>query len=130
MTPRLAELLEAPATVTRPEVVKLMWAYIRSKNLQNPKDKREILLDDPGLMEVFKVKKFTMFTMNRHLSKHLWAEEEVQEEKEVETKPKAKKKAAPKKASAGKGNGKKDAASASKKVRVYVSAPHTLTLNI
>ena len=89
----------------------MLWVYIRAKGLQNPKDKRQILLDEPGLRDVFKVKSFTMFTMNRHLSKHLW-----EEETEVVVEAKPKKKAAPKKkkAAAGKGDDKK-AASASKK---------------
>lgn len=49
------------------QLVKKMWEYIRSQNLQNPADRREILLDD-ALKAVFKVNKFTAFSMNRYLN--------------------------------------------------------------
>jgi upstream activation factor subunit UAF30 len=55
---------------SRPELVKLLWAYIRTHALQNPQDKREILLDGP-LQSAFGVKSFTMFSMNKFLSDHL-----------------------------------------------------------
>jgi upstream activation factor subunit UAF30 len=44
-----------------------MWEYIREHNLQNPKDKRQILLDE-DLRKIFKVKSFTAFSMNKYLS--------------------------------------------------------------
>jgi upstream activation factor subunit UAF30 len=34
------------AQLTRPHVVKALWAYIKEHSLQNPDDKREILCDD------------------------------------------------------------------------------------
>lgn len=49
------------------QLVKKMWEYIRSKDLQNPADRREIVLDD-ALKAVFKVNKFTAFSMNRYLN--------------------------------------------------------------
>jgi len=55
----------------RGEVVSKMWEYIKSKNLQNPENKREILSDDT-LRPIFHGEdKVTMFDMNKHLSKHL-----------------------------------------------------------
>ena len=75
MTPALSAALSAPPEgCSRPEVVKLMWVYIKARGLQDPKDKRKIVLDD-ALRGVFKVKSFNMFTMNRFLSRHLWEEE-------------------------------------------------------
>jgi upstream activation factor subunit UAF30 len=62
-------------TMARTEIVKKMWEYFKAKELQNPKDKREILLDEP-LRAIFKVKKFTMFSMNKHITKHAWTPEE------------------------------------------------------
>jgi chromatin remodeling complex protein RSC6 len=59
---------EAP--LPRGEVVSKVWEYIRSKNLQNPENKREILADDT-LRKVFGKDKVTMFEMNKHLSAHL-----------------------------------------------------------
>jgi chromatin remodeling complex protein RSC6 len=35
--------------------------------LQNPKDKRQILLDEK-LVAIFKIKKFTMFSMHKYLT--------------------------------------------------------------
>jgi len=55
----------------RGEVVSKIWEYIRSHNLQNPEDRREILADDK-LRKVFGNKdKVTMFEMNKHLAQHL-----------------------------------------------------------
>ena len=54
----------------RSQVVSKMWDYIRSNNLQNPQNKREILADDK-LKKVFGVDRCSMFDMNKHLSRHL-----------------------------------------------------------
>ena len=51
-------------TMSRTEIVKQMWVYFKEKDLQNPKDRRQILLDEPR-QAIFKVKKFTMFSMNK-----------------------------------------------------------------
>jgi upstream activation factor subunit UAF30 len=49
------------------QVVQKMWEYIRGHDLQNPADKREVKLDKP-LQDIFKVKTFTIFSMNKHIS--------------------------------------------------------------
>ena len=54
----------------RGEVVSKVWDYIRSNNLQNPENRREILAD-AKLEAVFGEKRVTMFEMNRHLARHL-----------------------------------------------------------
>ena len=54
----------------RGQVVSKMWQYIRSHNLQNPENRREILADDK-LRKVFGKDKVTMFEMNKHLAGHL-----------------------------------------------------------
>jgi upstream activation factor subunit UAF30 len=54
----------------RPEVVSKVWEYIKKHDLQNPKNKREILADDK-LQAVFGKKSVTMFEMNKHLAQHL-----------------------------------------------------------
>jgi upstream activation factor subunit UAF30 len=79
LSEELAAFLNAD-TMARTEIVKQMWVYFKEKELQNPKDKREILLDEP-LQKIFKVKKFTMFSMNKHITKHAWVPE-VQDEYE------------------------------------------------
>jgi upstream activation factor subunit UAF30 len=56
--------------VARTEAVKLMWDYIKSNNLQNPANKRNILAD-AKLMKVFGKDEVTMFELTGILGKHL-----------------------------------------------------------
>jgi upstream activation factor subunit UAF30 len=53
------------------QVVKKMWAYIREKDLQDPKDRRKIVCDEL-LHSLFRVKTINMFQMNKALTKHIW----------------------------------------------------------
>ena len=59
-----------PGPLPRGEVVSKVWDYIKSHNLQNPENRREILADDK-LKSVFGKDKVTMFEMNKHLARHL-----------------------------------------------------------
>jgi chromatin remodeling complex protein RSC6 len=54
----------------RSEVISKVWDYIKSKKLQNPENKREILAD-ADLQKVFGRDKCTMFEMNKYISQHL-----------------------------------------------------------
>lgn len=55
----------------RSEVVKGLWAYIKKNDLQNPKNKRNILADDK-LVKVFGGKKeVNMFEMTKLVSAHM-----------------------------------------------------------
>ncbi len=55
----------------RSEVVKKLWVYIKSKNLQDPKAKRNIMADE-NLKKVFGGKAVVdMFEMTKLVSKHL-----------------------------------------------------------
>jgi upstream activation factor subunit UAF30 len=54
----------------RAQVVSRVWDYIKQHNLQNPKNRREILADDK-LKPIFGRDKVTMFEMNRYLAQHL-----------------------------------------------------------
>jgi len=56
--------------VSRGEVTSKVWDYIKSHNLQNPENRREILADDK-LRKVFGKDKVTMFEITKHLSQHL-----------------------------------------------------------
>lgn len=67
----LASFLRKGKLMARTEIVKELWAYIRENNLQNPNDKREILLDD-AMREVFGCDSFTMFSMNKYVSAHVY----------------------------------------------------------
>lgn len=52
--------------LSRPQVVKQLWVYIKGNELQNPGNRREILCD-AGLRAVFGVDKIDMFKMNKVL---------------------------------------------------------------
>ncbi|KAI9608352.1 hypothetical protein KEM48_003287 [Puccinia striiformis f. sp. tritici PST-130] len=52
---------------SRPQVVKKIWEYIKSNELQNPKDRRQILCDEP-LKKIFNQNSVNMFTMNKLLA--------------------------------------------------------------
>lgn len=65
----LGELL-GMKEASRSEVVSELWKYIKSHNLQNPTDRRHIVLDSP-MTQVFGVPELTMFTINKALTAHL-----------------------------------------------------------
>ena len=68
-SPALADVIgSSPAA--RTEVVKKLWVYIKKHNLQNPKNKRNILADDK-LSKVFGKKEVTMFELASLIGKHL-----------------------------------------------------------
>jgi chromatin remodeling complex protein RSC6 len=50
--------------MSRPQIVKHLWEYIRANNLQNPAKKSDIINDDL-FKEIFGVEKMTMFSMNK-----------------------------------------------------------------
>jgi chromatin remodeling complex protein RSC6 len=55
----------------RSEVVKALWVYIKKNNLQDPKNKRNIIAD-ANLLKVFGGKKVVnMFEMTKLVSVHL-----------------------------------------------------------
>ena len=71
---KLSEELEAvvgKGPMPRSDVVKKLWAYIKKNNLQNPKNKRNIVAD-AKLKLVFGGKgEVNMFEMTKLVSKHL-----------------------------------------------------------
>ncbi|KAI8628071.1 DEK C terminal domain-containing protein [Xylariaceae sp. FL1651] len=70
----LAELC-GESQLSRPQVVKKLWAHIKDKQLQDPSDKRQILCDD-RMQAVFKLAKVDMFQMNKLVGNHLYPVEE------------------------------------------------------
>jgi len=56
--------------LSRPQVVKRLWEYIKGNDLQNPSNRREIVCDD-SLRAVFGQDKIDMFKMNKVLGDHL-----------------------------------------------------------
>ncbi|KAF2752824.1 SWIB-domain-containing protein [Pseudovirgaria hyperparasitica] len=70
----LSELL-GETQLSRPQVVKQIWAYVRERELQDPSDKRQIRCDN-RMHAVFKTERVQMCTMNKILSRHLYAVDE------------------------------------------------------
>ncbi|OVA10503.1 SWIB/MDM2 domain [Macleaya cordata] len=70
LSPQLQKFVGVPE-LARTEVVKQLWAYIREKDLQDPKNRRNILCDE-ALRDLFRVDTINMFQMNKALSKHIW----------------------------------------------------------
>ncbi len=70
ISPELAAVIGGESR-PRTEVTSAIWTYIKKHNLQDPKNKRNILADDK-LKAVFGGKKtVTMFEMTALVSKHL-----------------------------------------------------------
>jgi upstream activation factor subunit UAF30 len=69
-SPQLAEVLGSPAPISRPQVAKKVWAYIKKHKLQDPNKRREIVADDK-LKQVFGKARLDMFQMTKAISKHL-----------------------------------------------------------
>ena len=65
------EAVVGKGPLPRSEVVKKLWVYIKKHNLQNPKNKRNIVAD-ASLKAVFGGKaEVSMFEMTKLVSKHL-----------------------------------------------------------
>lgn len=70
----LSELV-GETQLSRPQVVKKLWEHIKANELQDPKDKRQIICDDK-MLAVFKQSKVDMFRMNKDIGSHLYPVEE------------------------------------------------------
>ena len=74
VTPELATFLKLPktGTISSSEVNKLLSAYVREKNLKNPDNKSQILLD-PKLKKLLQPEKDAVIThlnIQKYISKH------------------------------------------------------------
>ena len=56
--------------MSRPQVVKHLWDYIKARDLQNPLDRREIICDEK-LKSIFGLDKIGMFKMNKALGEYV-----------------------------------------------------------
>ncbi|WWD20778.1 hypothetical protein CI109_105255 [Kwoniella shandongensis] len=72
--------------LSRPQVVKHIWDYVKERSLQDQTDKRYILCDDK-LFKVFHTERLHMFTMNKILVDHVRNPEDVIFKEEREEKP-------------------------------------------
>lgn len=57
-------------TISRPDMTKKIWAYIKKNKLQDPEHKR-VIVPDALLSKVLGKKPIDMFKMTAALSKHL-----------------------------------------------------------
>ncbi|KAF8660336.1 hypothetical protein HU200_057915 [Digitaria exilis] len=69
ISPELQTIVGETA-MSRTQIVKQLWAYIRQNNLQDPDDKRKIICNDE-LRVVFGTDTTDMFKMNKLLAKHI-----------------------------------------------------------
>ncbi|TVU16473.1 hypothetical protein EJB05_40041, partial [Eragrostis curvula] len=69
ISPELQTIIGETA-MSRTQIVKQLWAYIRQNNLQDPDDKRKIICNDE-LRVVFGTDTTDMFKMNKLLAKHI-----------------------------------------------------------
>ena len=79
LSPALSAFLPSqPSHMSWGDVVKALWAYFRAHNLQDERNKKRILLDEP-LQSVFGKDRKTMdaFKMNTLLTKHMKKEDEL-----------------------------------------------------
>ncbi|OAQ23777.1 hypothetical protein K457DRAFT_142480 [Linnemannia elongata AG-77] len=60
----------------RHQVVKFLWVYIKENNLQDEKDKRNIVCDDK-LKALFGLDQINCFSMNKYIGAHLIKPEDV-----------------------------------------------------
>jgi len=68
LSPELATVVGAPA-LSRPEVIRRLWAHFRDRGLLNPDDKREVLFD-AKLQEMFGTASTKMFEIHSLLTPH------------------------------------------------------------
>jgi chromatin remodeling complex protein RSC6 len=83
-SPQLAEVLGSATPISRPQVAKKVWAYIKKHELQDPKKRREIVADKK-LKPVFGKARLDMFRMTNAISKHLSKEGSVRSEYSAKT---------------------------------------------
>ncbi len=67
----LAAVVGSSDQLPRGEAVKRVWDYIKTNNLQDAKDKRQINTDAKLAAVMGGEKQISMFQMNKHLAQHL-----------------------------------------------------------
>ena len=75
LSPALSELFDGETSLSRPQTTKRIWEYIKSRDLQDPTDKRHILCDEK-MRAVFKTDRVHMFTMTKLLNQQMYNPEE------------------------------------------------------
>jgi chromatin remodeling complex protein RSC6 len=76
LSPSLSTFMNNAHEMSRVDVVKSLWNYIKENKLQDPNDKRFILCDD-RLKTLFNQQRISGFKMNKYLSLHLYDKDEI-----------------------------------------------------
>ncbi|KAG1155749.1 hypothetical protein G6F37_008259 [Rhizopus arrhizus] len=74
----LSVIMGGDKELSRPEIVKRLWTYIKTNQLQDPADRRFILCDN-NLRSIFQKDRVNSFGMNRDLTAHLTKKVEKKE---------------------------------------------------
>jgi len=56
--------------ISRPQVVKRLWAYLKEKNLQDPENK-QFFTPDSTMAPIFGTERIKCFSMSKYLKEHL-----------------------------------------------------------
>ncbi|KAL9934828.1 hypothetical protein V8E36_006603 [Tilletia maclaganii] len=75
LSAQMAEICGS-AELSRPQIVKQLWAYIKGNDLQNPSNKRQILCD-PKLQNLFGKPMVDSFEMAKLIGKHIKKKEDL-----------------------------------------------------
>ncbi|KAJ4504482.1 hypothetical protein HRR83_008438 [Exophiala dermatitidis] len=75
LSPALSAFFDGETKMSRPEITKRMWAYIKANDLQDPSDKRYIVCDSK-MREIFRQDKVHMFTMTKLISQQMYNPED------------------------------------------------------
>jgi len=67
----LRKVCNGKQSLSRPQVVSHVWKYIKNKKLQSNRNRRVILCDNNMKGIMGGKNQVDMFTMNKHISKHL-----------------------------------------------------------
>ncbi|KAI8364709.1 SWIB/MDM2 domain-containing protein [Radiomyces spectabilis] len=79
----LSAVMDGDTELSRPELVKKLWKYIKEHELQDPVDRRYILCDEKLKLVFGGQDRVNSFTMNRDLSAHLTKKTEGQKDTSV-----------------------------------------------
>eukprot|EP00250_Pteridium_aquilinum_P001840 c12047_g1_i1 orf=606-1667(-) len=71
VSPELQAIIGDNKELTRTQVVKELWVYIREKNLQDPENRRKIVCND-ALRSLLGCESTDMFKMNKLLARHIF----------------------------------------------------------
>merc|ERR1712076_85025 len=72
VSPELAKIINTKSgeQVSRPQVIKKLWAYLKDHNLQDP-EQRQYFTPDKAMEGIFGKERIKCFSMSKYLKEHL-----------------------------------------------------------